>query len=440
MVRPGFVACVGWLLAWCPLLCLAGDWRQFRGPEGQGHAETNEAPIRWSESENIAWKVPVEGGGWSSPVVLGDQVWLTTAIETPGSAADLDAALERVGMPVPSPRVAGRVQLMAVCFDRDSGRLLHKAKLFDVDEPVILCAVNSYASPTPAAEAGRLYCDFGAMGTACLNTETGEIVWTRQLMIEHQVGPGSSPILYGDLLVLTRDGCDQQYVTALDKRTGKTVWKTDRPTLSTKVLPFRKAFSTPLVFAYNGGEQMVVPGAQWIVSYEPASGRELWRVDTGPTFSNSSSPSFSDGLVFCTTAYGGTYLVAIRPDGAGDTTDSHVAWQTQRSVPRMPSPLALGDELYMVSDSGVVSCLDAESGDIHWSERLGGKFSASPVAAAGRVYCFSEEGDAHVIAADKEFAPVAENSLDGTIKGTPAFVDGVIILRTDSHLYRIGSS
>ncbi len=431
---PSFVAIA---FALGSLLGHAADWPQFRGPDGQGHALSESAPLRWSESENVAWKISIEGRGWSSPVVLGRQVWLTTAVETPGTPADLRAALDRVAMPVPSPYVASRVQLKAVCIDRENGRVLHNVTLFDVAQPVILCSVNSYASPTPVAEPGRLYCDFGAMGTACLDTETSEIVWTRQLQIEHQVGPGSSPILHGDLLMLARDGCDQQYITALDKRTGQPIWSTDRPPLATSVTPYRKAFSTPLVIEHEGQEQMVIPGAQWMASYDPATGRELWRVDTGPTFSNSSRPVYGCGLVFCGTAYGGSYLLAIRPDGRGDVTSTHVAWQTQRSVPKRSSPLLVGDELYMVADNGIATCLDARSGEVHWTERLDGSFSAAPVHAAGRIYFFSESGTTTVIQPSKEFRRLAENSLDGRIMATAAFVDGSVFLRTDTHLYRI---
>jgi outer membrane protein assembly factor BamB len=418
----------------------ADDWRQFRGPDGQGRAAAGEAPVVWSESNNIAWKVPIEGRGWSSPVVLGGQVWLTTAVETPARPGQLEAALDRDGTAVPSAYIASRVELKAICCDRKTGRLIRAVTLFDVRQPIILCAVNSYASPTPVAEPGRLYCDFGTMGTACVDTETGKILWTRRLKIDHQVGPGSSPIVHGNLLILTRDGCDQQYIAALDKQSGATVWKTKRPPLATSTAVQRKAFSTPLVIAYDGREQMVVPGAQWMVSYDPATGHELWRVDTGPTFSNSARPVYGAGLVFCGTAYGGSYLLAIRPDGHGNVTGTHVAWQTKRSVPKRSSPLLFDAALYMVADNGVASCLDARTGKLHWTQRLGGSYSAAPVAADGHIYFFSEEGATDVITPGPEFARVAKNSLEGRIMSTPAFVDGAILLRTDTHLYSIHAS
>jgi len=404
---------------------------------GQGHSIAKDVPLRWSESENVVWKVPIEGRGWSSPVVLGDQIWLTTALETEGSPEELQQAVERVGAPVPSPYVAGHVTLKAICLDRDSGRILHNVTLFEDDEPVVLNTMNSYASPTQVVEAGRVYCDFGAMGTVCVDATTGKTLWSRHLVIEHQVGPGSSPILYGDTLILTRDGCDEQYVTALDKDTGKTVWKTDRPSHDTSVVVYHKAFTTPLVFEEDGVEQMVVVGAQWIVSYDPATGKERWRVDTGPTFSNASRPVYGDGMVYVCTAYGGAQMLAIHTDGRGDVTDTHVAWVLRRATPKRTSPLLVEGHLCFVSERGIASCIDARTGESYWSERFDGVYSASPICADGRVYFFGENGTTTVVQPGDSFRSLAENHLDGRIMATPAFVDRSIILRTDTHLYRI---
>lgn len=435
MIRFGFFT----LLILTSLLspAMAGDWPQFRGPGGQGHSTATGLPVRWSEDENIAWKVPVEGVGWSSPVVLDNKVWMTTAVVTLATAEESEKFLAELGMPVPRVEVARRVTLEAVCLDARTGRLLDTLTLFDDAGPLQICSVNSYASPTPVGEPGRLYCDFGTMGTACVDTASGDILWKRRLRVEHQVGPGSSPILHGKLLVLVRDGCDVQYVTALDKTTGQTAWRTERPPIDAPQPYYRKSFSTPLVFAAADGEQMIVPAAQWIVSYDPDSGTPVWRVDTGGTFSNASRPVFGHGLAFVSTAFGGSQLLAIRVDGRGDVTDTHVAWQTRKQVPRISSPLLVGDELYVVSDKGVASCLDARSGDVRWTERVLSGCSASPVYADGRVYLFGEMGKTAVLRPGRQFALLAENELDGRIMASPAIVDGAFFLRTDTHLYRI---
>ncbi len=423
----------------------ADDWPQFRGPEGQGHAEQGRQghsrvaglPLNWSETENVTWKVPVEGCGWSSPVICGNEIWMTTALVTPATPEDAKRKLDTLEFAVPNPVVADRVVLKVVAVDRGNGQLIRSVTLFDIDEPLQICAVNSYASPTPVVEPGRLYCDFGAMGTVCLDTTTGKILWKRHLPIEHQVGPGSSPVVYGKLLLLIRDGCDVQYVTALDKQTGETVWKTSRPPIDATYTPYKKAFSTPLVIEHAGRRQMIAMAARWIVSYDPDSGKELWRVDTGSTFSNSSRPVYGHGLVFVTTAFGGTELLAIRPDGRGDVTETHVAWTTRRQVPRTPSPLLVGNELYTISDGGVATCMDAVTGKVHWAERLLSKCSASPILAADRIYFFAEDGKTSAIRPGTEFTQLAESQLAGRIMASVAVADGAFFLRSDTHLYRI---
>ncbi|MHB9080652.1 MAG: PQQ-binding-like beta-propeller repeat protein, partial [Pirellulaceae bacterium] len=283
-----------------------------------------------------------------------------------------------------------------------------------------------------------VYCEFGAWGTACLDADTGRLIWSRKLVVDHQVGPGSSPVICGKLLILVRDGIDQQYIAALDKATGATVWQTDRPSLSGTPSTLRKAFSTPLVFRSDGREQLVATGARWIVAYEPANGKELWCVDTGGSFSNASRPVYGLGLVFAATSYGSSVLRAIRPDGRGDVTATHVVWQQQRSVPKLSSPVVVGDELFLVTDNGIASCQDARSGAVQWTERLSGDYSAAPVSADGRIYYFAEDGTTTVVRAGQTFERLAENRIEGRILASPAFVDHTILLRTATHLYRLG--
>ena len=414
----------------------ADDWPQFRGPGGQGHSSAAGLPLRWSETENLAWKVPISGRGFSSPVVLGSQVWMTTALEKAASAEEANKRLE-------GNRIADRLEvdhsvtLQAVCFSRHTGKLLAEILLFHVEHPDPIQAVNSYASPTPVIEPERLYCDFGTNGTACLDTATGDILWKRRLPLDHQVGPGSSPFLYGDLLVLVRDGCHVQYVTALDKQTGNTVWRTDRPPIDATYPPYRKAFSTPLVIGASGRRQMIVPGAQWVVSYDPATGREIWRANYGSGFSNAPRPVFGHGMVYICTGFASQQLWAIRVDGRGDVTETHVVWKSKRQIPKRSSPLLVGDQLYLISDTGVATCFDARTGETHWCERISGNYSASPTYVDGRIYFFSEEGKATVLRPGPQLTKLAENHLDGRVTASPAVAGRALLLRSDTHLYRI---
>ena len=413
------------------------DWPQFRGPDGQGHSEATGVPLNWSDTENVVWKTPIEGCGWSSPVVLGKQVWMTTALPTLATPAEAERQLASLPYPVPSPEVARSITLKAVCVECDTGRLLRSLTLFQFDELLQICSANSYASPTPVAEPGRLYCDFGRMGTACLDTASGDVLWKRRLPVAHQVGPGSSAILHGEKLVLVRDGCDVQYVTALDKKTGETIWKTDRPPIDTDFPYYKKAFSTPLVIEAAGRKQMIVPGAHWLVSYDPDSGEPIWQANTGTGFSNASRPVFGHGMVYVCTGFGQSLLQAVRVDGQGDVSDTHIAWTGKKQVPKKSSPILVGDELYMISDKGIATCLDGRTGETHWSERILSGCSASPVFADGRIYYFGEDGSTVVMQPGKQPKTLAENEVEGRIMASAAITNGAIFLRTDTHLYRI---
>ncbi len=408
------------------------DWPQFRGPQGNGLSLATNVPLTWSPTQNVKWKTSVAGRGRSSPVILGDRIWLTTAQES--DVRTFAAGPDQM-------QQAERVVTAAVCLERATGKQIYYVELFPVDNPPAVNLLNSYATPTPVVESGRVYCDFGTFGTACLDSVSGEVLWKRQLPLDHHQGPGSSPALFRKLLILVRDGRDQQYVTALDKLTGETVWKSDRPPLSTPVREFRKSFSTPLVFEAAGKMQMVVPGAQWFVSYEPETGKEIWRVDNGKGETVAPRPVYGEGLVYVSTGVfrGKAQLWAIRVDGQGDVTQTHVAWKLPNSIGFMASPLLLGRALYLLSDDGFVTCVDALSGEIIGKVRAGSNYAASPVYAQGRIYCFSREGKTVVFRADKELALLAENQLDGPVFASPAFTSSAIYLRTDSHLYCLAS-
>ncbi len=427
-----------WLVA-CGIVLAARpaseDWPQFRGPRGDGRSQAVGLPLVWSETQNVAWKTAVPGRGWSSPVVWGEHLWVTTALETLATPEEKKKILAG-NKYEKTLAIAKTVSLWAVCVHRETGKLLHNVRLFQVDEPQAIHKLNSYATPTPVVEPGRVYCDFGTYGTACLDSATGEILWTRRLSVDHQVGPASSPVLYNNLLVVVRDGCDAQYVTALDKRTGKTVWQTDRPAIDLDD-EFKKAFSTPLLIEEADRRQLVVPGAKWVVAYDPATGAPVWRVDYVKGYSNIPRPVFGHSLVYVCTDGPGRQLWAIRIDGRGDVTETHVVWKSKKQMPKRTSPLLVGDEIYVVSDNGVVTCLDALTGRSRWVRRIGGNYFASPVYADGRIYFCSEEGKTVVLRPGGKAEKLAENRIDGRLVASPAIAGKAIFLRTDTHLYRI---
>ena len=423
----------------CPTVLLAAilaaghadagqDWPQFRGPHGDGTSAARNVPLTWSESNNIAWKVAVPGRGRSSPVVIGDRVWLTTALEQ---------GVIRTNIKSDDMQTAEHVTLQAVGLDAKQGKELWRTTLFEVDKPAPVHWFNSWATPSPVIEKGRLYCDFGTFGTACLDARDGKILWQICLPLDHQVGPGSSPVLWRDLLVLVRDGRDAQYVAVLDKQTGRTVWKTDRPPIDTSNRDLKKCFTTPLLIASGKGTQLLSPGARWVVSYDPDTGKELWRQRHGEGFSIGSCPVFSHGLAIFSTGCMRPQFLAVNIDGTGEIPATNVVWRITQQVPVMSSPVVSGEEMYWVSDDGMASCADPRTGEIYWQKRAGGRTFASPLYAEGRVYFFAQDGKTTVIRAGRQFEKLAENQLQGPVVATPAIVDGTIYLRTDTHLYRI---
>lgn len=414
----------------------ADTWPEFRGPGAQGHAATT-VPLTWSATENVVWKTPIAGKGWSSPVIAGERIWMTTAIETPVTPEEIKRRLSMAKGPTGGLTVAGPVSMRLVCLDRRNGKQLYDVELFHVDAPGPLHKANSYASPTPIIEEDRIYCHFGTYGTACIEAATGRIVWSRRFEIDHMVGPGSSPILDGKLLILTCDGSDKQFIVAVDKATGKTVWQVNRPPIDAKDGDFRKSFCTPLIVNDGQREQMIVPGAQWFVSYNPQTGQELWRINHGSGFSIVPRPVYDKGIVYLCTGFVKAVLWAVRIDGQGDVTNSHVAWRNDRQIPLRPSPLLLDGLLYVISDTGLGTCFDAETGKIHWNKRIPGNYSASPLLVSGRIYFFSEEGKTTVIKPGAKFEQLAVNILDEGCMASAAALDGALYVRTRGHLYRI---
>lgn len=400
----------------------ADNWPDFRGPAGDGHSHGRNIPLEWSETRNVRWKIPVAGRAWSSPVVWGKQVWLTTA--TPDGH-----------------------EMSVLCVDLPTGKVLLNRVLFrnaELEEPGPGHDSNSFASPSPVIEEGRVYLHFGKYGTACLDTRTFRTLWERRdLLCTHSAGPGSSPVLYRDRLFLTFDGIDVQYVAALDTKTGRTLWKTPRsvdwaaqpPPANTDVQQ-RKAFSTPFLTLWQGKPLLISTGAKATCGYDADTGRELWKV-TYTGFSNAARPLAADGLAYLTTGYQRADLLAVRLGGSGDVTESHLAWKVSKNVPLNPSPLLHEGLLYLVNSGGIVTCLEAKSGEPVWQERLPGPFSASPTLIEGRIFLFNENGRAYILEPGRTFRKVAENALDDGMMASPAAVGSSLILRTKTHLYHI---
>lgn len=397
------------------------NWTDFRGPTHDGRTPATGLPTEWSEQNNVTWKTAIHDRGWSTPTIIDGRLWLTTATED------------------------GK-EFFAVCLDPENGKVLHDRKLFTCADPEPLGnEVNCYASPSPVSESGRVYIHFGTYGTACLDSKTGETIWTREdLHCRHFRGPGSSPFIYKNLLILTYDGIDVQFLVALDKLTGKTIWKTDRTTdfkdLGGDGQPqlggdFRKAYTTPIIANVGGKDQLVSVGARAAFAYEPLTGKEIWTVTYGG-YSNASRPVFHEGVVLVNTGYGTPDLLGVRP-GEGDITATNMLWTYNKAVPKRGSPVLADGLVYLVSENGIAACIDPATGHEFWRERLRGQFTASPIHSEGRVYFFSESGEAYIIKAGREFQLIGENKLDDGMLASPAVSGRALILRTKTHVYRI---
>jgi outer membrane protein assembly factor BamB len=392
------------------LLTLTQDWPQFRGPDGQGHATVKAAPQKWADgADNVRWSTPIEGLGWSSPVIGDGKVWVTTATD-------------------------GNKSLRAICIDAASGKVLHNLEVFRVDTPGPAHKKNSYASPTPILDKDRVYVHFGPNGTAALSTD-GKILWKQQTLKFNPVhGAGGSPALVGGNLIFTCDGLSDPFVVALDAKTGAVKWKTPRDNAGE---PKKFSFCTPLPIEVGKATQVIVPGAGQVQSLDPATGRVIWSAKYPNGYSVVPRPVYGQGMVFFSSGFDQPMLLAIKVDGKGDVTDTHIAWRLQKGAPLDPSPLLVDEELYTVSDQGVASCIDAKTGKPYWQERLGGAYSSSPVLVGDLIYFTSEDGATTIVKADKTFTKVGTNKVSGKTFASLVPVEGALFLRTDTRLMRI---
>ena len=402
------------------LLHAESFWPQFRGPSAQGQSDATGLPIEWGADKNIVWKADIPGYGWSSPVVAEGLIFLTTAI--PLNGADDGPEADR--------------SLESVAVDAVTGKISWQTKVFTekaADAPKIH-KKNSHASPSAIYESGRVYVHFGHMGTACLNAKDGKIIWSNQAFGYKPVhGNGSSPVLYNDLLIFSADGAENPGVIALDKNTGKQVWRHDRVSEAKR----KFSFCTPLLIEVAGKTQLITPGSGVVSALDPATGSEIWRVTYDQGYSVVPRPVFGQGLLFISTGYDKPSLLAIRPDGQGDVTATHIAWRADKFAPHNPSPVVVGDDLYMVADNGVLSCLNAKSGEAYFQERCTGPISASLLFADGHLYLQDEAGLGVVVKPGHSLDIVQRNPLGERSLASPAICDADLLVRTQSHLYRI---
>lgn len=402
-------------------LAVAEDWPEFRGSNGQGIYAAKELPLEWSNTEGIKWRTELPGSGWSSPIVVSGKIYLTAAVPVEEQAdaekPDLDLTLFMI--------------------NAETGELQKSVKLFTqlgAKAPGIH-AKNSHASPTPIFDDGRLYVHFGHQGTACTDLQ-GQVLWSnKELGYPPVHGNGGSPVVAGELLIFSRDGADISEVTALDKRTGKVVWRQERNVKANK----RFSFCTPLVIEASGKKQLILPGSNVVQSLVPQTGEEIWRV-TYDGYSVIPRPIYVDGLVFICTGYDRPVLLAIDPTGAGDVTATHLKWQKDSNVPHTPSLVARDGQVFMVSDNGIASSVESATGKEVWKERVGGNFSASPLLVGDRMYMLSEEGVATIFqVGEMEPKELANNKLGERCLASPAIIDNDLLIRSAQALYRISS-
>ncbi|HVY72213.1 MAG TPA: PQQ-binding-like beta-propeller repeat protein [Verrucomicrobiae bacterium] len=394
----------------------AGNWTEFRGPTGQGNISLKNLPLEWSDTKNVAWKQEIPGQGWSSPVLYQGKLYVTTAL-------------------MPAPETGNKLSLKAVCLDAESGKVIWTTEIFAKDSVPGIHSKNSHASATPLIDGNRLYVHFGHHGTACLALD-GKVIWRQETLGYSPVhGNGGSPVIVDNALIYSADGASDPFVVALDKRDGKVIWKVAR------VTPAKKKFSfcTPLVITVNGQKQVISPGSGAVCAYDPKDGREIWRARYGEGYSVVPRPVFGHGMIFLSSGYDRPVAMAIRVDGQGDVTDTHVAWTMTKGAPNTPSMVLDGDELYMLSDAGIASCVDAKTGTVHWQERVCGTSSSSPLLVNGRIYFQDETGLTVVVKAGKTFEKIASNALNERTLASCAAEDGALFIRAESHLYKIAA-
>jgi outer membrane protein assembly factor BamB len=426
------------LLQLTSFVCADDEWPQFRGPTGQGHSLASELPTVWSETENIRWKTPIPGEGHSSPVISGNQLWISSATVETLTPEQKEARLKAIKNS-DSLEVVGKLTLSAVQMNCESGAVEQTITLFEISEPEPKHALNSYASPTPVISGNRVFFHFGTYGTAAVDRQSGKVLWKNEsLKLEHQNGPGSSPVVWQDRVIVHLDGTNTQSIVAFDASNGSIIWQTKRSGEMDKTPELTKAYGTPLIVEVADRPLVISPAANWVYGYDARDGKEIWKASYGQLgFSTVPRPVIDGGKVFIATSYMQSRLLAVNFNGEGDITATNIAWKSDKQIPQKPSIIALDGRLYFVSDKGIVRCLVSENGEEVWFERLPGDYSASPLAANGLLYFFNQTGTCTVLRAGDKYEQVAQNVLENGFMASPAVSGKALFVRTLTHLYRI---
>jgi outer membrane protein assembly factor BamB len=417
-----FILAAMLFISW-PVNSQVQNWTHFRGSSSSGLAESENIPLKWDDSA-IKWKREIHDKGYSSPVVFENQIWVTTAKDD------------------------GK-ELYAVCLDFITGEIIFDIKVFSPDEPEEKHQLNTYATPTPCIENGFVYVNYGNAGTACINSTNGSVVWKNSdFKCKFVQGPASSPVLYKNLVILHYEGVDVQYLVALDKSNGKLRWKSDRPVGPYEPLPEigKKAYITPLIINVKGNDLLISNGSAVCIAYDPATGKEIWRVVDGAE-STIAMPITENGVVYWYTGFmvagdGSRYtdLVAVNPDGQGDITATNIIWKKKDELAhnQMLTPVIRDGLIYTVNSRNTLMCIDAKTGEEVWSMHVTSDYDASPLYINGNVWFFSAKGEILVLKAGRKYEVVAQNKTDSGIFATPAVLRNSMILRTQNFLYRIG--
>jgi len=402
------------VLSFCSSVAHA-EWHQFRGSEGQGVSSAKDVPVKWGLQDGVAWKKKLPGKGWSSPVIGEEKILMTFSREE-----------------------GEQVTLGVIALDVGSGEVVWNKDLFTPasDEVRKRHSKNGLASATPYLERGVVYAHFGHMGTAALKLSDGDIIWKKRFQYKPVHGTGSSPVVVEGMMVFNADGASEPVIAALDCKNGEVAWKTPREQEVRKTF----SFGTPLVLRIDGRTQVISQASGKVAAYDPRDGSEIWKVRYGEGYSVVPRPVFANGMLYVATGFDRASLLAIRPQAAkGDVTDTHVVFKESRYIPKTPSFVESGGFLYLVDDTGSLTCRDARSGEMKWREKIPGNFSSSPILIGNKLYLATEDGVVYVAEVSPQGSKIVfELEMEERIFASPAAVDNALFIRSEEHLWKIG--